>query len=227
MTARPTAAISWSGGKDCCLALLREWDRVHFVAAITMFDDSGGRSRSHGLRPEVVAAQTARLGLDQYAGRCTWETYTDRYIATLAELKARGVSHIVFGDIMGDSHREWNLRVCAAHDLTAIMPLWGQATSTLVRDFLALGGEARLVTVRPPLLDEHWLGTTLTEAAVTRLEARGVDPCGEFGEYHTVVTNCPRFSAPLPIAMGEQVFRGGCWAIDYTIEASPDRDRVV
>jgi uncharacterized protein (TIGR00290 family) len=216
---RPKTAISWSGGKDCCLALLRTWDSVEFVSMITMFDESGGRSRSHGLRPEVVAAQAGRLGLEHFAGRCTWETYTDQYIATLAQVKARGVTHVVFGDIMGDPHREWNLRVCAAHGLTPIMPLWAQPTSGLVRDFIALGGEARLVTVRPPVLDENWLGVTLTEETVSRLEALGVDPCGELGEYHTLVTNCPRFSSPLPIIMGERVLRGGCWAIDYAITA--------
>ena len=26
---KPKAAISWSGGKDCCLAMLRAWDSFH------------------------------------------------------------------------------------------------------------------------------------------------------------------------------------------------------
>jgi uncharacterized protein (TIGR00290 family) len=123
----------------------------------------------------------------------------------------------VFGDIAGDGHREWNERVCRAHGLTPVMPLWGQPTGQLVREFIALGGEARFVTVRAPL-DRSWLGLTLTEETVRRLEAIGADPCGEFGEYHTIVTNCPRFSSPLTVVTGESVLRGDCWALDVSLD---------
>ena len=94
------------------------------------------------------------------------------------------------------------------------MPLWAQPTDQLVREFISLGGEARLVTVREPLLDRSWLGLTLTEETVRHLESIGVDPCGEFGEYHTIVTNCPRFSSPMAVVTGESVRRGDCWALD-------------
>ena len=112
---KPKAAISWSGGKDCCLAMLRAWNSFHIVAMVTMFNEDGGRSRSHGLRPAILAAHAARLELEEFSARCSWDTYTDEYIATLARLPERGITHVVFGDIMGDGHREWNERVCRAH----------------------------------------------------------------------------------------------------------------
>ena len=214
---RPKAAISWSGGKDCCLAMLRAWDSVEFVAMITMFNEDGTRSRSHGLRPAMVAAQAERLGLEHFSACCSWETYTDEYTAMLARLPERGVTHVVFGDIKGDAHREWNERVCRSHGLTPVMPLWAQPTAQLVREFIAVGGEARLVTIRTPPLDRSWLGLTLTEETVHRLESFDVDPCGEFGEYHTVVTNCPRFSSPLTVVTGESVSRADCWALDLSV----------
>ena len=215
---KPKAAISWSGGKDCCLAMLRAWNSFHIVAMVTMFNEDGGRSRSHGLRPAILAAHAARLELEEFSARCSWDTYTDEYMATLSRLATRGITHVVFGDIMGDGHREWNERVCQAHGLTAIMPLWAQPTDQLVREFIALRGEARLVTVREPLLDRSWLGLTLTEETVRHLESIGVDPCGEFGEYHTIVTNCPRFSSPLTVVTGESVRRGDCWALDMIVD---------
>ena len=98
---KPKAAISWSGGKDCCLAMLRAWDDVDIVAMVTMFNEQGERSRSHGLRPALVAAQAARLELHEFSARCSWDSYTDEYIATLARLAERGITHVVFGD-MGD-----------------------------------------------------------------------------------------------------------------------------
>jgi uncharacterized protein (TIGR00290 family) len=215
---KPKAAISWSGGKDCCLAALRAWNDYDIVAMVTMFNEDGERSRSHGLRPAMIAAHAARLGLQQFSARCSWDTYTDEYVRTLGRLAEQGITHVVFGDIAGDGHREWNERVCRAHGLIPIMPLWAQPTAQLVREFIALGGEAQLVTVRTPPLDRSWLGLPLIEETVCRLESIGVDPCGEFGEYHTIVTNCPRLSSPLAMVTGESVQRGDCWALDVSVE---------
>ena len=212
---RPRAAVSWSGGKDCCLALMRAAETHDVVAMITMFGEDGSRSRSHGLTPAVVEAQSARLGLPLYTERCSWQSYTDQYLRLLDRLKSHGITHMIFGDIVGDSHRAWNERVCVAQGLTPVMPLWGEPTRGLAEEFLARGGEARLVTVRPPLLDESWLGLIFDHARLERLVALGVDPCGEFGEYHTVVTNCPQFTSPLMLVSGESVMSGGCWAIDF------------
>jgi diphthine-ammonia ligase len=214
---RPRAAVSWSGGKDCCTALMRVAGDFDVAAMLTMFGEDGERSRSHGLRPDVIAAHAGRLGVRSLSTRCTWETYTDQFISMLTGLEEHGISHVVFGDIMGEPHRAWNEKVCAAHGLTAVMPLWGEATRSLADEFIARGGEAMLVTVRPPMLDESWLGTPLTADALDRLVLLGVDPCGELGEYHTVVTNCPLFSSRLDLIPGRQVLSNGCWAMDFTI----------
>ncbi len=214
---RPRAAISWSGGKDCCLALMRAAEAYEIVAMVTMFGEDGTRSRSHGLTPAVIRAQAERLSLPVYIERCSWQTYTDQYIALLAQVKQNDVTHVIFGDILGETHREWNERVCARNELTAVMPLWRESTLLLAQDFIARGGDARFVTVRPPMLDETWLGKKLDLETLTRLQSVGADPCGELGEYHTVVTNCPAFSAPLDLIPGRRVSSGGCCALDFSI----------
>ena len=208
------AAVSWSGGKDCCTALHRVAADFDVVCMVTMLNEDGSRSRSHGLRPELLRAQASRLGLEILTGQCTWDTYTAEFSRVLRDAATRGVTHVIFGDIMFDSHREWTDRVCRAEGLTAVQPIWGEPTSRLAREFVEGGGVARLVTVRPPLLDDAWLGRTLTSDVLSALEERGVDPCGENGEYHTVVTECPLFSSPLEIVEGERVLKNGCWAID-------------
>src|SRR5689334_7707332 len=105
---KPRAAISWSGGKDCCTALLRTHADYDIVAMLTMFTDDGQRSRSHGLRPEIVAAHAERLGLTSVTGRCSWDSYTEEFGRMLASAANLGVSHVIFGDIMGDPHRAWD-----------------------------------------------------------------------------------------------------------------------
>ncbi|MGE8355515.1 MAG: adenosine nucleotide hydrolase, partial [Microvirgula sp.] len=49
-------AASWSGGKDSALALWRAIAAgARPLALLNMSDERGQRSRSHGLRPEVLA----------------------------------------------------------------------------------------------------------------------------------------------------------------------------
>ncbi len=211
---RPRACISWSGGKDSCAALQRVHDRFDLVSMVTMFDEQAARSRSHGLRPEVVAAQAARLGLSQFIGRCTWPTYDDTFRRLLDEVAATGVTHVIFGDIMFDEHRRWAERMCDGSGLTAVEPLWGESTDALFDDWIASGAEARIVTARAALLDASWLGRALAADMAPEFTKLGVDRCGERGEYHTVVTSTPLFSRPLEIDRGAIVRQSDCWAMD-------------
>jgi len=214
---KPRAAISWSGGKDSCAALARARDRFDVVAMVTMFDESGCRSRSHGLRPEIVAAQADRLGLRRVARRCAWQNYNEEFSAALAELRADCVTHVVFGDILFDEHRRWAEARCAAHGLTAVEPLFGCSTRDLFLEWTASASTAVIVTARAGHLDASWLGRTLAAGMLREFDELGVDPCGERGEYHTVVTDSPLFRERLALAVGPCVERSGCWALDVTL----------
>jgi diphthine-ammonia ligase len=215
---RPKAAISWSGGKDSCAAYHRARDQFDFVAAITMFNEDGRRSRSHGLRPEIVAAQLDRLGLQSFTERCGWDTYDAAFARALAGAAGLGVTHVIFGDILFDEHRAWAETLSASAGLTAVEPLWKQSTTDLYRDFLLSGTRARIVTVRTSKLDESYLGRDLAEDLLEDFLARDVDPCGERGEYHTVVTSCPAFSRPLAVRALGRATNSGCVAEDLVLD---------
>ena len=214
---KPRAAISWSGGKDSCAALQRVQDQFDIVSMVTMFDEGAVRSRSHGLRPEVIEAQAERLGLRRFVGRCTWQTYSDVFARVLEDVAASGVTHVVFGDIMFDDHRLWAERTCEHAGLTAVEPLWGESTDALFEEWIASGADAIIVTARAQFLDASWLGRTLAADMTPDFVRLGVDKCGERGEYHTVVTNTTLFSAPLVLHRGEVVQHGGCWALDVSV----------
>lgn len=210
----PRTAISWSGGKDSYLALHRSLPAFDVVALVTMFAEDGGRSRSHGLRPEVLRAQADRLGLPLVAGRGSWAGYEAGFRQALAEAKTLGITHVVFGDIMYESNRAFPERVCAAEGLVAVEPLWNEPTDSLFREFVGTGADARIVTVRDGVIDPSWLGRRLSLDLLDEIRALGIDACGEHGEYHTVVLDAPLFSSPLTVRWGERILRGGCWAID-------------
>jgi len=216
---RPKAAVSWSGGKDSCAAYHRARHAFEIVAAITMFNEDGTRSRSHGLRPEVIDAQLTRLNLDTFSERCTWDTYNHAFSRALQRAAAAGVTHVIFGDILFDEHREWAERLSSSCGLTAVEPLWKQSTIELYREFIASGSRAQIVTVRTSRLDESFLGRDLVEELLDEFRARDVDPCGEHGEYHTVVTACPAFAEPIKLRAVGRATNSGCVAEDLVVDA--------
>lgn len=196
---------------------MRVNDDFDVVAMLTMADQTAERSRSHGLRPEVIDAHADLLGIRRLVGRCTWATYDEEFGRLLERVKLDGVTHIIFGDILFPEHRAWAERMCNAHGLTAVEPLFGSATDTLLLEWVDSGSEALIVTARAEHLDESWLGRTLSRGMLDEFRNIAVDPCGERGEYHTVVTSCPLFRRPLRLAAGDVVFRSGCWALDVTV----------
>lgn len=194
---------SWSGGKDSALALHRA-KRAGGVplAIVNMLDEDGGRSRSHGLRPEVLTAQAASLGVPLRTARASWASYEAEFTVLLAATAAEGATAAVFGDIDLAAHREWEEGVCAAAGLRASLPLWLESRRALVDELLGLGFRARIVAVREDALPADLLGRTLDAALVAEIERLGADACGENGEYHTVVFDGPDFAHPINLIPG-------------------------
>src|SRR5258707_4422605 len=92
--------ISWSGGKDSALALWRARARgLRPIALLTMLDETGERSRSHGLPVDVLQAQAASIGVPLVTASATWAAYTDAFVRALSGLATSDVPACVFGDI--------------------------------------------------------------------------------------------------------------------------------
>ncbi len=195
------AFISWSGGKDSALALHRARSRGFRVAALlNMLDQDGGRSRSHGLPPALVASQARSLGCELIQPRASWKDYEQEFKKACMILRRFGVTDGVFGDIAVEEHREWVERVCREHGLRPRLPLWGEGARDLLEEFLELGFRAVIVSVELSRLDESFLGRELDLRALEDVSRSGVDPSGESGEYHTVVLGGPGFSFSIEIA---------------------------
>jgi diphthamide synthase (EF-2-diphthine--ammonia ligase) len=125
-----------------------------------------------------------------------------------ARLKQDGVTHMVFGDLFLEDIRAWREARLAEAGMTGIYPLWGRDTSALARDMVANGLVAHLTCIDPRKLDKSFAGRRFDAALLADLP-RDVDPCGENGEFHTVVTGGPMFTAPIDVRIGEVVERDG------------------
>lgn len=179
-----------------------------------MVDESGARSRSHGIRVELLRAQTEALGIRHLLRRCDWPSYESEFEQGLRELAADGVTHVVYGDLLYPEHRAWAERLSERAGLIAVEPLFGIATLEVARSFVRSGARAAMVAIDASKLDAGWLGTELSDDVIDRLVMLGVDPCGENGEYHTFVTDSPSFARPVLVQRGEAVQVRGYWALD-------------
>ncbi|MES2297420.1 MAG: diphthine--ammonia ligase [Pseudomonadota bacterium] len=192
--------VSWSGGKDSCLALWRARQAGSAIALlITAMDETGQRSRSHGVPPALLQAQADALGVPLSFYDTSWTTYEEKFIGMLGAARARGITHAIFGDIDLLAHREWEEKVCAAAGLQAELPLWGEARRKLVDEFLAAGFKAVVVCVNGSVLGPEFCGRDFDAAFLADLPA-GVDACGENGEFHTFVVDGPAFRHPVAFA---------------------------
>ncbi len=214
------AFCSWSGGKDSCLALYRAMQAgATPVCLVTMLIDDGSRSRSHGLRRNVVDAQAAAMGLPLLARSTSWNDYESSFIDVLVEVKAMGAEVGIFGDIDLQPHRDWVERVCAVGGMQAVLPLWNAPRLDMVRECIDVGIDCRIVSCKAELMGREYLGKSLTPELAGALESAGIDACGENGEFHTVVVDGPMFDKPLELEAGEVYEHGGHWALDYRVRA--------
>jgi len=206
--------MAWSSGKDSAYALhaVRQAGALDVVGLLTTVTDAYGRVSMHGVRETILSAQAARVGLPLTTVRipapCPNEIYERAMAAALGDARARGVSHVVFGDLFLADLRAWRIARLAEVGMTAEFPLWRRDTAALAREMIAAGMEARIACLDPRRLDRSFAGRSFDDALLDALPP-DVDPCGENGEFHTVVTAGPMFAAPIPTRLGEIVERDG------------------
>lgn len=207
---------SWSGGKDAYLALQRSVAAGGRPAALLcMLHEDGTQSRGHGLPLALLLAQSAALGIPLVTRATTWDDYEATFVSVLHELRGEGVGAGVFGDIDLEGHRIWVEGVCEVAGMSCHLPLWREPRRKLVDEMLAAGVVATIVVADSARLSADFLGRELDDELIARLEAAGVDVCGEEGEYHTVVTAAPLFAARVPLGWNGREERDGHWVLKF------------
>ena len=196
-------AISWSAGKDSWLALVRAREQGLVVDTFVTMCEEDGTSKSHALAPELVDAQVRALGGRPLPVRVPQGKYAERFDETLRELASAGHTHMIFGDIDLQAHRDWLAPACERAGLAALFPLWGESRAALARELVTRGVRARVVCVDTRWLDASFCGARYDAAFLARLPA-GVCPCGEDGEFHTFVDGGPGFLQALSVVDGAQ-----------------------
>jgi Predicted ATPases of PP-loop superfamily len=117
-------ACSWSGGKDCCFALMEAKSMGYTPKVLlNMIDEDLKTSRSHGLPVAILEEQAKAMNLTLLAVPTSRKDYEQNFIKALKRLKTDfDIETIVFGDIDLMAHYEWLERVCKIAEINYEFP---------------------------------------------------------------------------------------------------------
>jgi len=201
------ALASWSGGKDSCLALYKALSQGYEVVSLVNFiREANKRCAFHGIDAELMKLQAKALNIPMFQKEVpdTMEGYKTAFMDAVNHLKQKhNIEGMVFGDIDLEEHKDWVENTCKELEIQAIEPLWKVPTKDAVREFVQKGFKSVIVNIKRDLIDTKWVGKILDLDFIEYLESKGVDSCGENGEFHTFVIDGPLFKERINILEGK------------------------
>jgi len=200
-------AVLWSGGKDALWALhtLRTDPSVRVTALVATLWTPERVITMHGTPEALIARQADALGLPLHRMELVRGASNDAYNASLADtlrpLLNGGVTHVAAGDLHLSDVRDYRADALRQAGAEPLFPIWGISTKTVAEDVLDAGYQVVITSLDPDRLDDAWLGQPYDRAFLDALPT-DVDPCGEYGAFHTFVHDGPLFARPVRFRRG-------------------------
>jgi uncharacterized protein (TIGR00290 family) len=207
--------ISWTGGKDGCYSCYQAMAEGYRVTHLLNFRNIK-KQGSHDLNPTIIRAQSKAMGIPLI--QRTFFSYEEEFKKVIQDLREQEVrtDGAVFGHI--ETHDRLVNRICHDLDIRLLLPLWKQDPENIVRGIIDAGFEVIIVSARDGLMGKEWLGRRIDREFIRDLRALdpSIDPCGENGEFHTLVTDGPLFKKKIVITESRPVLREGYWMLDIS-----------
>ncbi|REC45378.1 MULTISPECIES: diphthine--ammonia ligase [Chryseobacterium] len=207
---KPKAIFNWSSGKDSALALYKilKEEKFEVTSLLTSINKEFQRISMHGVHVSLLEKQAESLGFPlikmELPKEPSMEEYRELMSKTMNDLKSRGITHSIFGDIFLEDLKKYREDQLRSIGMEGVFPLWKINTTDLIREFLDLGFKTIVVCVNETYLDKSFAGRIIDEDFIKDLP-ENVDVCGENGEFHTFTFNGPIFKNPVEFEIGEIV----------------------
>lgn len=211
---RLIAISSWSGGKDSCLACykaIKQGLKVKYL--LNFISRESKRGCFHGIDGQLLNFQASLIGIPLIQKEVSpdMEKYEEEFKAAVSEFIAKGINAMVFGDIYLLEHESWIERVCGDLKIKAIEPLWNLEPDKIIDEFLGLGFKTIIVSCKADVMGKEYIGRFIDKELITELKKKGVCPCGEKGEFHTLVVDGPIFKKRIEIVEAEPIIKESFW----------------
>src|SRR2546426_445127 len=128
------ALLSWSSGKDSAWALhvLKHAGQVEVVGLLTTVNQAYDRVAMHGVRRELLQAQSAATGIPlwpvEIPSPCSNAEYEEAMGKAMARARDEEIEHVAFGDLFLEDIRAYREQKLAGTGITPLFPLWHRAS---------------------------------------------------------------------------------------------------
>ncbi len=206
--------LSWSSGKDSAWALhvLRQDQDVDVVGLFCTINKQFERVAMHGVRVELLQQQANSAGLPlqiiEIPYPCSDSEYASAMSEFVAAAKEDNIECFAFGDLFLEDVRRYREERLDGTGITPIFPLWNIPTASLSREMVTAGLRAMITCVNPKQISQEFVGREYNASFLDGLP-EGVDPCGEYGEFHSFAFAGPMFQNQIEVTVGETVHRDG------------------
>ena len=208
------AISSWSGGKDSCLACYKAMQQGYDIKLLLNFiSQESKRGCFHGIESRLLEFQAGLIGIPlvQHEVSPDMQKYEEEFKTAVTQARGKEINTIIFGDIYLLEHQNWIERVCKDLSIKALEPLWENDTEAIIDEFINSGFKAVIVSCKADVMGKEFLGRYIDKELVKELKKKGVCPCGENGEFHTLVIDGPIFKQPIRITEAYPVLKEGFW----------------
>ena len=114
------------------------------------------------------------------------DEYESKFNEVLSRFKQSGIKEVVFGDLYLEDIKKYREALLEKIDMQCVFPIWKRDTAKLALEFIDSGFKAITVCVDSKALGEEFAGREFDEQLLDDLPL-GIDPCGENGEFHTLI----------------------------------------
>ena len=214
--------LSWSSGKDSAWSLytLQQNPDIELCGLFTTINEEFDRVAMHGVRKTILEQQAkcAELPLSviPLPNPCPNEIYEQRMAEFIKETKQKNIKAMAFGDLFLEDIRNYRIKNMENTGIEPIFPIWGENTKDLASKMIASGVKAHLTCVDSKQIDPSFSGRAFDQSLLNDLPD-SADPCGENGEFHTVVYAGPMFKNEIPLKKGETLNREGFIFTDFSL----------
>jgi len=201
----------FTGGKESVFSILKTIESGYKIEELLFLEKPG--FSVHKANLPAVKAVAKMLGYELKTISVSNELLEDKSLINyLKEQKMKGLNALVTGNVKLEENHEIHASLCKRVGLKLVEPLRGKDTLELLIEYSKIGMQFMVIGIRNEELDHKWLGATISEQNIENfLEevlSKGIDPCGEYGEYHSIVTELKGLGKSLKstsIVKGENV----------------------
>lgn len=213
----------WSSGKDSAWALhaLKNSKEYTIEGLVTTCNAFFKRVSIHGVHREILYQQAKEvqqpLTTISLPFPCHNKDYETAVYQLIDEACEQGIQSMVFGDLCLEEVRDYREKLFKNSGIELVFPLWGRNRQQLAWEMIEGGLKAMIVALNPQKIATQWAGASFDYPFLESLDS-SVDPCGENGEFHTLVYDAPFFEHALILKKGQAIEREGIIYCDFSLE---------